>query len=192
MIPVPDVRPADAAAPVIVGDQGPPVGPDVEEDLFHVRDAARGERLDDPWILPQRDVALVVLVDRYVGLLAGAVLPRDDAVLVERDYRLVGLAVVAVPADEQGFARNLASRSEHLLGWLLQLDSGEAPPLVEAPVLAQDGRSPAELLRGQRIERVTDRRWALRSALGLSHLSSPPSLDPPTGPLRSRARPCRA
>ena len=108
MVPVPDVRPADAPAPVLVGDQRPPVGPDVEEHLLHVGDAARGERLDDLRVPPQRDVALVVFVDGYVRLLAGAVLPRDDAVLVERDDRLVGLAVVAIPAYEQGLPRYLA------------------------------------------------------------------------------------
>ena len=46
----------------------------------------------------QRLVDLVELVDGHVRLLAGAVLPGGDAVVGERDDRLVGLAVVAVPA----------------------------------------------------------------------------------------------
>ena len=45
------------------------------------------------------------LIMGVIVLLAGAVLPRDEAVLVERDDRLVGLAVLAIPAYEQGFPR---------------------------------------------------------------------------------------
>ena len=133
VIPVPDVRPADPHAPVPVCDERAPVSPDVEEHLVEVRDAAGGERLHDPRVLAQCHVALVELVGRDVGLLARVMLPRYDAVIGERDHRLVGLAVLAVPADHPRFARDRVSRRKapnHVFRRLLQLDGGEAPSSV--------------------------------------------------------------
>ena len=69
-----------------------------------------GERLDHARVAAQRLVALVELVDGHVRLAVGLVLPGDDAVLAERDARLVDAAVVAVPADHDGLARDRVAR----------------------------------------------------------------------------------
>ena len=88
---VPDVGPADAAAAVGLGDEVRAVGPGVDQDAVQLGDPAAGERLDHARVAPQRRVALVELVDGHVRLPVGLVLPGGDALLAERDARLVDL-----------------------------------------------------------------------------------------------------
>ena len=137
----PDVGPADPPAAMLLGHEVRAVGPGVDQHQVHVGDPAPGERLDHARVPAQGRVALVELVDGHVRLAVGLVLPGDDAILAERDARLVDAAVVAVPADHDGLARDRGARlvrPDGLLGRLAQLDRGEAPALADAPVAAQD------------------------------------------------------
>jgi hypothetical protein len=71
----------------------------------------------------QRRVDLVELVDRHVRLLAGVVLPLGDALAGDVDDRLVGPAVLAVPAhDDRGRRDGVAGavRAHVALGGLAQ------------------------------------------------------------------------
>ena len=168
---VPDVRPADAAAAVGLRDEVRAVGPGVDQHAVHLRDPAAGERLDDPRVAAQRRVALVELVDGHVRLPVGLVVPARDAILAERDDRLVDLAVVAVPADHHRLADDLVARREvadDRLGGLAQLDRREAPVLAHAALAAQDRRGQADLVRRQRVERVRRSRHADRGCWAIT------------------------
>ena len=126
-------------------------------------------------------VALVALVDGHVRLLVGLVLPAEHAVLGERHDRLVDLAVVAVPADDDRLAVDRLARREladRLLRRLAQLDRGEAPALADALVAAQDRRRLAESRR-PRAGRADARSWQFSLQPGLGNLAPhPPSRSP--------------
>ena len=153
------------------GDQGVPVGPRVDEDEVEVGDAALGEGRDDVGVLDQRLVRLVPLVQGHVGLLAGHGLPGEDGVVGQRDQRLVGGALVAAPAGDPCLAADRVAGGEgadDVLGRLPELDRGEAPALVDAAVPAQDGGGRAELVGGERVERVRGHVGGLPACVGRS------------------------
>ncbi len=154
---VPDVGPADAAAAMRLGHEVRAVRPGVDQHAVEVGDPAVRERLDHARVLPQRGVALVELVDGHVRLPVGLVLPRFNAIGAERHAGLVDPAVVAVPAHDDGLAVDRVAGREPgdgRLRGLAQLDRGEAPALADALVAAQDRRRGADLVAGQRVERM--------------------------------------
>ena len=155
--PVPQVAPADPAARVALGDERRAVGPHVGQHQGHVGDPAPAKRLDDGRVGAQHLVALVPLVDGHVRLLAGQVLPGGDLVRGQRHGAAVGLAVGAVPADHQRLPPGQPPRlkgGQIRLGRLLQLDGGEPPAVADAAVTAHDRGGLADLLGGQRVQRV--------------------------------------
>ena len=86
----PGVRPAEPAVAEFGRRDGVAVGPGVHEDDVDVGDAAPGERREDVRMSAQHLVALDELVDGEVGLHAGHVLERLDAIVGERHHALVG------------------------------------------------------------------------------------------------------
>ena len=159
--PVPDIAPAEPSAAVPLGYQRGAVGPHVGQHQGQVGDPAPGQRLDDRGVGAEHLVALVPLIDGHVRLLAGQVLPCCDVVAGQRDGGAVGLAVRAVPADDDRLpAHRLASPRVGLhqgqggLGRLLQLDRGEPPGGPDSAVAFQDRRGLADLLRRQRVQRM--------------------------------------
>ena len=162
LLAVPDVGPAHPAAAMLLRNQVRAVGPGVDQDPVHVRDPACGERLDHARVLAQRLVALDELVDGHVRLAVGDLVPALDGVAGERDRRLVDTPVVAVPADHDRVpvARAVADR---LLGRLAQLDRGEPPAVGDALVAPQDACGLTDLVRAQRIERVSGHPTSLAS-----------------------------
>ena len=134
-----------------------PVRPGVDEHQVEIGEAALGEGRDDVGVLDQHLVRLVPLVEGHVGLLAGHGLPGEQGVVGQRDQGLVGGPLVAAPAGDPGLAADRVAggeRPDDVLGRLPQLDRGEAPALVDAAVPAQDGGGGAELVSGERVERV--------------------------------------
>ena len=155
--PPPHVGPAHPPVLELRGDQRVPVGPGVDQDEVEVGDAALGEGRDDVGVLDQHLVRLVPLVQGHVGLLAGHRLPGEEGVVGERDQRLVGGPLVAAPAGHPRLAADRVAggeRADDVLGRLPELHRGEAPALVDAAVAAQDGGGRAELVGGERVERV--------------------------------------
>ena len=154
----PDVAPADAAALVGGGDEVGAVGPDVDEHEIGIGDPALGERGEDVGVAAHGRVAVVPLVDGGVGLLARLGVPGQQGVVGEREHADVGGAVVGVPGDDAGLARDRVAgleRAHHVLRRLPQLDRSDAPVRAGDVLLApEDLRHRAELLGGQRVERV--------------------------------------
>ena len=155
--------------------------------------------------LPQHLVALGELVDGHVRLAVGDVVPRRDAVAVEVDARLVDGAVVAVPADHLGLARDRVAGpvvARRRLRRLAQLDRGEAPAVGDLALAAEDRRGRADLVGRERVERMRghgamlrDRGLRLNRAMSKPAPLIPDSAPAPTGrsrtPPSSRTRRCR-
>jgi hypothetical protein len=161
--------------------------------VLEVGDAALGEGLGQARVVAQRLVDLVELVDGHVRLLAGAVLPRDDAVAGDRDDRLVGPAVGAVPAEDLGRAVGRAVAGEGGLGRLAQLDQGEAEALAGGVVATQGRDGGPDLVRGQGVQRVPDGRARLDGLSCCHRASSRPAKSPSRQPIRDgRSRTGRA
>ena len=112
LLAVPDVRPADPAAAVRLRDQVRAVGPGVDQDAVQVRDPAVGQRLDHARV--RRSAASHSWNSSTVmfGCPSGWCSQRGDALLAERDARLVDRAVVPVPADHDGLAGDRVAGGE--------------------------------------------------------------------------------
>ena len=160
----PDVAPADPAAREGLGDQAGPVGPDVDQRQRRVVDAALGQRRDHVGVAAHRLVALVPLVDGRVGLAAGLGFPCQQGVIgpCRHSRGTIPRRTRGRPAVSHTIARATRSTgspgrcaAHHLLGRLAQLDRGD-PPLRagDAALAAQQRGDPADLVGGQRIQRM--------------------------------------
>ena len=153
-------RPSPAAARVLLGQQMRAERPGVDEHQVEVGDAAPRQHLDDPRVLAQRHVGLVVLVDRDVGLRARPRLERGHAVVVDRDDGAVGHVLRAVPEMHDALARRPRARlpQRGLVG-LVEVDERDPPPVPDAVLPPQRPGHQADLVGRQRIERMSGHGW---------------------------------
>ena len=122
--------------------------------MLHVGNRSGRDRIDVGAV--GRAIRLLRSTSPSSLLLAGAVRPGLDAIGRERDDRLVGLAVVAVPAhDGRGAVERLVAAQRRLSG-LAQLDHREAPAVAQVALTPQDRDRTADLVGRQRVQRVAD------------------------------------